>query len=154
MSVRGGILQVILKVQSPIPRLDLPCILHLSTRNPLLQLPARSNVPHLCQDNDLAQAYCTERKGVAQSVWRTAVDLTGDNASTVADGLLEADGCGSTVVWSDVDVEPGEVETWSGVDCHGAEECGEEADADGDVAEEEDVADDSEEIGEDEELES
>ena len=49
-------------------------------------------------------------------------------------------------------IEPGEIDPWPGVDCYGAQKAGEEARSGGDGgAEEEDVPDDAEHVGEEEE---
>lgn len=116
---------MILEIQLPIPRPDLPLIHPLPTRNRILDTILPVHVPHFRHDEQLAHAQRAQREAVAQPVRRSAVDLARDDARRVAHRLLEADGRGTPVVRRHVHVEPGQVYPWSDVDGYGAEEGGE-----------------------------
>lgn len=122
---------MILKVQSPIPRPDLSSVIDIPIRNSLLLFATRSDVPHLGQDDQLRNTNSSKRERIAERVWRSTVDLSSDDSSTIANGLLEADCSGTTVMGGDVDIEPSQVESRPGVHRNGAQESREEANAGG-----------------------
>ena len=90
----------------------------------------------------------SERERVAKDIGALPVDLSCNDTCSVADSLLEANCGGSAILWSHVDVKPTHVQSWSIVDSDSAEERAQELDAMRCRADNQDIADDTEDVGE------
>jgi hypothetical protein len=75
-----------------------------------------------------------------------------DNASSIGNRLLDSYGRCTAIVGSDVNIDPGDIETWAVVYGDGTEECCEVFDSVGRDREEDNVAGNAEDIGEEDEL--
>lgn len=140
-----------MEIQLPITSLNLPRILHLTTCNLPLHLVAPPDVQPLRNDQQLRNTQRTDRERVTQQIRRSTVDLSRDDARRVTDGLLHADSRGPAVVRRDVDVEPRQVQPGTVVHGHGAQEGAEELDAVGCRADDEDIAEDTRDVGQQDE---
>lgn len=105
------------------------------------------------RDNShLSHHHRSQGKRVPQDIRGFAVDLSRDNAGTVSYGLLQTDGEGTAVLRCDVDVQPGHVQSGTGVCRDGAKVGAEVFDGVAGGGEEDDVACYTEEVASDEEL--
>ena len=98
---------MILEIQLPIPRADLPGILPLPTTNFILQLILPPHINHFPGNQNLRKTQRAQREAIPQLVRRSAVNLACYYSSRVAHGLLETDCSGAAVMRGDVYVEPG-----------------------------------------------
>jgi len=76
----------------------------LTLLNLALFLILRPDIHRMRGNHTLRYNQGTQRKGVSKNIWRTAINLSGDDAGAVSYCLLDADGQCSAVVRCDVDV--------------------------------------------------
>lgn len=138
---------MVLEVQFPIARLHLPIIVNLAILDLHLQSITILEISKVSENKSLGHDQGPQRKAVSQVIWNFSVYLTRNDTSRVSHGLLQPDSSRASVVRSKVDVKPGYVQSGPGVHGNGAEEGSEEVHgviSDGD---EQDVPDDTEDVG-------
>ena len=114
---------MVFEIQIPITCLDTSRIFHLPCSNLVLLRGATLNIPNFDQDQQLGNDQRAQRESMAKHKRALRIDLSCNDTCGVTHRLLHADGGRTTIVWRDVDVEPGEVETRAVVDGDGAQEC-------------------------------
>lgn len=146
MNLRLFYLQMVLEVYSSISSLHLPGV-RITVRDFILDIVAVPQVKPLASDQKLCNTKSSERERVAKDIRALPVDLSSNDTCSVADSLLEANcGC-SAILGCHVDIQPTHVQSWSIVDSDSAEERAQELDAVRCRADDQDIADDTEDVG-------
>lgn len=138
---------MVLEVCSSISSLHLSGV-RLAVRDSFLNIVAVSEVKPLASDQDLCNTERTERERVAKDIRALSVDLSCNDTCSVSNGLLEANCGSSAILWCHVDIEPTHVQSRSVVDSNSTEESAEEFDAVWCWANDQNVADYSEDVRE------
>lgn len=136
---------MVLEVCGSIPGLHLSGV-RLSIRNSLLDIVAVSEVKPFASNQNLCNTKGPKRERVAKDIRALSIDLPGNDACSVSNGLLEANCGSSAILWCHVDIEPTHVQSRSVVNSNSTEESAEEFDAMWCWANDQDVADDSEDV--------
>ena len=100
-------LDVILEIQSSITVCDSSLVFHLSSFNFCLHSIQTPDIKDLAYNQKLRETQRTQREAVSQFVGSSSIDLPCNDPRRIAHGLLEADLCCSSVMWGDIDIEPG-----------------------------------------------
>ena len=102
---------MVLEVQFQMSCLYPPVISNLPICDSVLLEIASSDVKHLTHNQRFGQAQSSKRESMTEPIWRLAVDLTRNDTRGVAHRLLESNSGCAPVMRSNVDVEPGEIDS-------------------------------------------
>lgn len=141
---------MIFKIRGSIAIFDLSRILLFSTFNLLLLAIEMSQVKPVRSDNQLHYAQSSDRKGIPQDIRLCPIDLASNNAGRISDTLLHANCRRTSVMRREIDIEPRHVQSRAVIHGNCAEKRAKVLDAVGRRAEDEDVAHNTWDIGEEE----
>lgn len=118
----------------------------LTVSDSLLDIVAVSKVKPLASNQDLCYTKSSERERVAKHIGTLPVDLSCNDACSVANSLLEANRSSSAILWCHIDVQPTHVQSRSIVDSNSTEKSTEELDTVRCWADDQNVPNDSEDV--------